>query len=291
MPHTKDHVLQTDFDLDAIDAKEIEEAAANLLRTGVTTTVSTSTSSSKSSSRGSRISITEQINRRFFEVPTPEEFLDNFEVAFGGFLSNMRDSGLSPGDIGLALDPATGLMDLLLGEYMGGLAQRAAAGEDIFSIVGTEEDFKLLRTEPGTESIEKGTSQNTTKGSSTSSGGSSTQSPTDPDEEKRAFDFGPQQPGAGAGDSEETSRSKQSGSSTSESDSKDTSLSTFKSVTQVLSAPKIAAVFSFSPGSFLDERFHGDAGELATFIASRKGERQRGRQTITGAPVVTARRT
>lgn len=290
MPDVKGHTLQTTFDLDAIDAKEIEAAAANLLKGGASSTVSTSTSTSQSSSRGSRISITEQINRRFFEVPTPEEFLDNFEVAFGGFLSDMRDSGLNPGDIGLALDPATGLMDLLLDEYMGGLAQRAAAGEDIFSIVGTEEDFKLLRTEPGTESIEKGTSESTTKGSSSSSGGSSTKSPTEA-EGGRAFDFGPQEPGSGTPGEKETSTSKQSGSSTSQSDSKDTSLSTFKSVTQVLSAPKIAAVFSFSPGSFLEERFHGDAGELATFIASRKGERQRGRQTITGAPVVTARRT
>lgn len=202
-------------------------------------------------------------------MPTPEKFLDNFEVAYGGFLETMRDSGLGSGDIGLALDPATGLMDRLLGEYMGGLAQRAEAGEDIFEIVGTEEDFELLRTEPGTESITKEERESVSTSGSSGGSGSRTERQTE--------------------DGEVVSTSTDKSSSTGKSTSKDTSLSTFKGVTEVLSRPEISAVFKFSPGDFLTERFHGDAGELATFVQSEKGVRQRQRQTLAGGTVVSGR--
>ena len=222
------------------------------------TSQSTSTSTSNQKTVSTRTSITEQISKRFFDVPTPEEFLNDFEVAYGGFLETMRDSGLGPSQIALALDPASGLMDTLMAEYMGGLAERANAGEDIFGLVGTEEDFELIRTEPGTESKTEGkdASVTTEQGSSQSAS---------------------------------TSGSGSSGSSSSKSTSEGTSESIFKEKTQVFSRPKIAAVFKFSPTDFLEERFHGDAGELATFVESEKGVRQRQRQTITGGAVVQGR--
>jgi hypothetical protein len=278
----------TDFDLTDAISKWMEENTAKLVAEQPTATTSTSTSATTGTTVGESISITEQISRRFFDVPTPEKFLDNFETAYGGFLENMRDSGLGPGDIGLALDPATGLMDLLLGEYMGGLAQRAAAGEDIFSIVGTEEDFELLRTEPGTESVTRGKSGSVS--TSRTGGTSSSRS------EKEGGQLGAaasqearggvvaRAPGVVSATSTGESRS------TSQQTSKQTSESTFKGVTELLSRPETAAVFKFSPTDFLQERFNGDAGELATFIQSRKGERQRQRQTLAGGPVVTARR-
>jgi hypothetical protein len=274
----------TDFDLTDAISKWMEEKTAKLVVEQPTATTSMSTSATTGTTVGESISITEQISRRFFDVPTPEKFLDNFEIAYGGFLENMRDSGLGPGDIGLALDPATGLMDLLLGEYMGGLAQRAAAGEDIFSIVGTEEDFELLRTEPGTESVtrEKSESVSTSRTGGTSSSKSEK-------ETGEVFDV--------AGDTQSvvpgktvTSTSTGESRSTSQQTSRQTRESTFKGVTELLSRPETAAVFKFSPTDFLQERFNGDAGELATFIQSRKGERQRQRQTLAGGPVVTARR-
>ncbi len=223
------------------------------------TSQSVSSSTSARTTKSTQSSITEQISKRFFDVPTPEEFLNDFEVAYGGFLEGLREEGLGTSQISLALDPASGIMDILMAEYMGGLAERANAGEDIFGLVGTEEDFELLRTEPGTESKTAGKDTSVTQ-------------------EK------------GASKTASTSGSGSTGTSASKSVSEGTSESIFKEKTQVFSRPKIAAVFKFSPTNFLEERFHGDAGELATFIESRKGERQRQRQTIAGAPVVTARR-
>jgi len=228
-----------------------------------TTSQSVSSSTSDRQSTGTSFSVTEQVSRRFFDVPTPEEFLNDFEVAYGGFLEGLREEGLGTSQIALALDPASGIMDILMGEYMGGLAERANAGEDIFGLVGTEEDFKLLREEPGTESETKRVDESV----SIEKGGSS---------------------GSSASSSGSSSSSK--GSSSGKSTSKDTSESTFKDTTEVFSRPKIASVFKFSPTDFLAERFKGDAGELATFIESRKGERSRQRQTLAGGPIVQARR-
>lgn len=222
------------------------------------TSQSTSSSTSSQSTVSTQSSITEQISKRFFDVPTPEEFLDDFEVAYAGFLEGMKENGLGPSQIALALDPATGLMDSLMAEYMGGLAERANAGEDIFGLVGTEEDFELIRTEPGTESKTKGQQESVTAGS-------------------------------GSSKSSSTSGSGSTSADSSKSTSKGTSESTFKDKTQVFSRPKIAAVFKFSPTDFLDERFHGDAGELATFVESEKGVRSRQRQTIAGGTVVQGR--
>ena len=257
-----------DFDEDGeapISLTDLEELLEDKVNDALaSTSQSISNSTNISQRKSTSFSITEQISRRFFDVPTPEKFLDDFEVAYGGFLDGLREKGLGPDSIGLALDPVSGIMDLLMDEYMGGLAAKAAAGEDIFSLVGTEEDFKLLRTEPGNESIRRDTdsSVETTQGSSTGSTSSSTGSSS-------------------------TSKGSTSGKSTSEG----TGTSIVKGKTEVLSRPEIASVFKFSPTDFLEERFHGDAGELSTFIESRKGEQSRRRQTLAGGPVITARRT
>ena len=238
--------------LDDIIAALVDERLAETSQATAAASVSASTSTRTTTSTQS--SITEQISKRFFDVPTPEEFLNDFEVAYGGFLEKMRDSGLGSSQIALALDPATGLMDRLMAEYMGGLAERANAGEDIFGLVGTEEDFELIRTEPGTESETKG--ETVTK----ATGETVTRADGEVVSEGTQVDV-----------------------------SKGTSESVFKEKTQVFARPKIAAVFKFSPTDFLEERFHGDAGELATFVESEKGVRQRQRQTLAGGVVVAGR--
>lgn len=245
-----------------------EEAKRAEATVGPTTSTSTSTSSSTGSTISKQTSVTEQISRRFFDVPTEEQFLDNFEIAYGGFLEKMRDQGLGGQFITLALDPATGLMDRLMSEYMGDLALRAERGESIFELVGTEEDFELIRTEPGSESITKGTSESISKSQTKGVSGGKTVR----DE-----------------DAEVTSKTSGASASTSEQVSKGTSESKFNEIVEVIARPEISAVFKFSPGDFLADRFHGDEGELATFIESEKGVRQRQRQTLAGGTVVAGR--
>ncbi len=242
-PGDEDELTLADIDslIDAEVDKRLEDISQRVATTtGRTTGVSTS--------------LTEQISRRFFDVPTPEEFLNDFETAYGGFIENMREQGLGSSAISLALDPATGLMDRLMSEYMGGLAERANAGEDIFGLVGTEEDFDLIRTEPGTESITTGETKQV-----------STQKTRVEGEEKPT--------------------------AVSQFETKTTQESKFKGETEVFARPKIASVFKFSPTDFLNERFHGDAGELATFVESEKGVRQRQRQTLAGGVAIAGRQT
>jgi len=280
-------MAEHEFDVDGAIEKWLEGKKNQLLIDRPTTSTSTSTSVKTGTTISHRASITEQISRRFFDVPTPEKFLDSFEISFGGFLENMRDTGLGSGDIGLALDPATGLMDRLMAEYMGDLAQRAERGEDIFEIVGTEEDFNLLRTEPGMESSTKGTSEET---SQSQSGGTTTGQSGKKGPQTGAQAAQEQRGGPGAPPTVTSTSTGKSG-STSKQTSKGTFESKFSEVVEVLSRPEISAVFKFSPGDFLSERFHGDAGELATFIQSEKGVRQRQRQTLAGGVVVAGRQT
>lgn len=247
----------TPFDWETIIRGLLDEA----LETAVTRSTGRTTTTGRTVSTD--VGATEQISRRFFDVPTEERFLDNFENAYGGFIQGMRERGLGSEDIALALDPATGLMDTLMDEYMGTLSQRALRGEDIFELVGTEEDFRLLRREPGTVSRTTGESKDVTTGETVSAGETTREG------------------GEVISTSEQISTQRHEAAGTRE--------STFREITEVLARPEIAAVFKYSPSEFLAERFENE-GQLAAFIQGRKGERARQRQTLAGAPVVGARR-
>lgn len=255
-----------------------EEAAKRLTTTGVSRTTGQGVTTGRTV--GTEFSITQQISRRFFDVPTEEEFLNNFENAFSGFLRGMGEKGLGGNDISLALDPATGLMDMLLADYMGNIAQRADQGEDIYELVGTEANYGLIRHEPGSESVTRGRGHQETRGGTTETGETVS---TD-----TSVSGKPGEEGKVTSTSEQVSTRENI--STQEHITDDTRESRFREITEVLARPQIAAVFKFSPTEFLEERFQGDAGELATFIQGRKGERERQRQTLAGAPTVTPRR-
>ena len=60
-----------------------------------------------------------QRTRVFLDIPTPEEFLDDFSNAFSGFAQRMVQGGLSGADLNTMLDPSSGFMQSMLGEYMG----------------------------------------------------------------------------------------------------------------------------------------------------------------------------
>ena len=78
---------------------------------------------------------------RFFDVTTPDKFLDNFEVGFRTFLKSQVESGaISSQDAIFAVLN----MDQFQGEYLAELGTRAAAGEDIFELTGLEGDQKKV---------------------------------------------------------------------------------------------------------------------------------------------------
>lgn len=276
--------------------------------------VSSSTSISTRRSVGRDVSFTDQISRRFFDVPTEEAFLNQFENAFSGFAQQAQAAGLGGGDLATMLDPSTGFMQQMLNEYIGELATRAARGEDIYRIVGTEEDFKLLRREPGSESLTRGRSTEVSTGEergtteSRSLGAGTTESGLDVEREAQravgSFGAGTtigdiaaiagQEPvtSRSIAESEDIARGTSIGRSTSTSET--TRESRFKEIVEVMSRPELAAVFKTSPLDYLTKRFgkldEKAIGRLSTEIRASKGQKQRIAQTAAGGEVAQARR-
>ena len=225
-----------------------QEAAAEerSRTTGETTTVSSRTSRSRS--RGRDVSVTEQISRRFIDIPTEEKFLDDFTNAFAGFAQGATAAGLGGGDLTamMSQDFVQGMMN----EYLGNLTQRALRGEELYELVGTEEDFRLIRREPGAESVTRGrsTEETRTEAGGTSRGRTTRETTAEGEGEPRTTT-----------ETTTTGRDTETGLSTSER----TRESRFRDITEVMSRPEISAVYKFSPTDFLGERFGGKLDEAA----------------------------
>ena len=259
-------------------AAQEEAARERSTTTGTSTSTSATTTTGQSTRRsrttGRDVSVTEQISRRFIDIPTEEKFLDDFSNAFAGFAQGAVAAGLGGGDLVamMSQDFVQGMMN----EYIGNLTQRALRGEELFELVGTEADFRLIRREPGTESVTRGrsTEETRTEGESTSEsrtrGGTTDESATE-----REGGGGSTRRETGTSTSTSTSRDTETGLSTSEK----TRESRFRDITEVMSRPEISAVYKFSGTDFLTGRF-GDKmdeatlGRLSTEIrASAAGKR------------------
>jgi len=86
--------------------------------------------------------------REYIDIPTPEEFLDEFNVALATHTQQLVETGE------LDRDTAQWIRDnpdILFDEYIGELGTRAAAGEQVFELVGLEGagEPELLGERPG----------------------------------------------------------------------------------------------------------------------------------------------
>ncbi len=84
--------------------------------------------------------------RRYIDVPTPEEFLDDFRNGLSTHLKNITGMG---GVSRLALGWVLDNMDMFLNDYLGTLGQMAARGEDIYNVVGATGEPQFLGERPG----------------------------------------------------------------------------------------------------------------------------------------------
>lgn len=99
--------------------------------------------------------------RKYMDVPTPEEFLDDFQNGFAAHVKSARQSGA------LSLNQARWLMDnpdIFFNDYLGELSQRAARGEQIFQPTKFDPSETYLGTRKGD------VSQNTTRGQTNTTG-------------------------------------------------------------------------------------------------------------------------
>jgi hypothetical protein len=223
-----------------------------------------------------------QITRVYIDVPTPEEFLDDFGNALAGYAQDMVEAGMSQGDLNLMLDPTTGFMQTMLNEYTGNLAQRAAAGEDIFEVAGVGGEEQLLGTRTGEVTVQDITRMTRTRAEEVlrESGEQVTEESL-----QRIIDEDTQR-------QQETIRETTDQVTTTERDETvtETGERRFEETEALISRPRLTPVYKFSPSDFLTERFGDDIGQLTAQIRGRKGERGRIAQTATGGPVVSARR-
>jgi hypothetical protein len=70
---------------------------------------------------------------RYIDVPTPEEFLDDFRTAFLGNVKTFTETGtLNRAE----MEWAQNNWDVFANEYVGALAQKAQKGEEVFKVIG-----------------------------------------------------------------------------------------------------------------------------------------------------------
>lgn len=105
--------------------------------------------------------------RKYIDVPTPEEFLDDFQNALAGHLqSGIQSGAVSHQAAQWALSHASQLLDT----YTGHLAQMAAQGQQIFKANLPSGDPQYLGTRIGDVTQTQGSTQTNTSGQSSSNG-------------------------------------------------------------------------------------------------------------------------
>ncbi len=256
--------------------------------TSTTTTTSSSGTSSKVSTVATDVDEVTSIARRvFFDIPTPEEFLDDFENAFAGFAQSMRDSGLGDTDLKAMLDPSTGFIQSMFSEYMGKVAQRAQQGEELFELVGTEgQPVKVGEREGQVTQVE------TTRVTRTEAEAILRQNGQEVTES--AIQTVIKESGEVSEADRKTITGSSGTTSATEESTVTTTAATKETVTEELfSRPGVARVFKFSPSDFLVEKFDAEdiddvsVGMLATLIRANAPRRR----PQTSAVSTSARRT
>ncbi len=252
------------------------------------TTISASGKSSKVSTTITDVDeVTDVARRVFFDIPTPEQFLDNFENAFAGFASSMKDAGLGDTDLRAMLDPSTGFIQSMFSEYMGKIAQRAQAGEELYELAGLTGETKQVGQREG-QVIETETTRLTVTEAEEilrKSGQEITTSAV----ESIIKESGK----VSAAESKTTTAISEAQDAISKSTVKTTATAKEITTENLFSRPGVARVFKFSPTDFLIEKFDAEeisdvsVGMLSTLIKANAPLRRR----QTGAVAVSARRT
>ncbi|KKK56646.1 hypothetical protein LCGC14_3062440, partial [marine sediment metagenome] len=280
--------------IDAYFERETAEAAGRAEEVSRTGDVSRSGDTRQTRTGTERISTTERIrgtetirsdefifqrNRVYIDVPTPEEFLDDFSNAFAGFGQDMLAAGMSPADLNILLDPGSGLMSGLLNEYMGNLAQRAARGEDLFDIAGLGGGEQFLGTRAGRRTDTTFGKKTVSKAKQTITRMTRTQaeevlrqtgrevtnenvkSVIDGDVQRQRESIATTQDQTTSA-TEDTTRT-ETGTTEEDITRTETGRSIFVEQEELFRRSKVTPIFKFSPTDFLGERFGGDTGMLA----------------------------
>ena len=109
--------------------------------------------------------------RRYIDIPTPEEFLDDFQTGFSTYVRGLRRSGA------IGVQAATWLMDnmeMFLGEYLGRLGEMAQRGEQVFKPTAVTGEVTPLGTRPGDVGVKRAAGETVTREAGTTRVGETT---------------------------------------------------------------------------------------------------------------------
>ena len=223
--------------------------------------------------------VTQRSLTQFVDIPTADEFLDNFQVGFTTYIGGLVDAGeLSSSDAQIARENS----NFFLNDYLAELGSRAAAGENIFKVVGVPgggsfqdalEQARLtedLGTRPGGTTVVETTAEGTVAEETTEQVVGTQTQVTDG------------VPSTVARDTEETvvSTTATTGQTT----------SVTEDIEQIVSRPNLAVVNILSPIDFLNQKFPS-AGALATTIRGRFGTASsQALRARSGSPLATGTR-
>ena len=294
MPHFPGHEEDADTN-DLLSGGELvacmldPECAAKLVSnlggdTGDTAVDRTTQTARDTFTRETVDEITNQIQRVFFAVPTPEEFLNDFGNAFSGFVANAAEAGLGGSDLQQLQDPRSGFMQQMLSEFMGEISQRAAKGEEIFELAGLGGEPEKVGDRPG-QRVETETERTTRLETEAATRGTTRTITTPVD--------GVEGGAAGEEAGEPVTRTTtEAGGETGTTETEAERRSVFEETEEIFQRPNITPIFKFSPSNFLLQRFGGETAEGAT--PEEKRDRFLGRLSTelrTSAPKVRPRET
>jgi hypothetical protein len=226
---------------------------------------------------------------RFVDIPTPEEFLDNFETAIVTQADTLRRTG--------AIDQAT--KDFMINnpgffyaDYLADLGRRAQAGEDIFRVVGLDQQPVKIGERVGEAVSEEITS--TLEAIRT--GTLTIEDVVERTIERLVGEAGTQQADGETGTSvqnltenitEQVNEIFRQFSAETSTEERVQRLTSF-TIEEVLQRPNLTTVFAFTPLDFLTERF--SPTELMNIAAAVPGRQAAARQQPFGAVPSAPRR-
>lgn len=206
-----------------------------------------------------------RIERVYFDVTTPEKFLDDFFTAFTGFAVSMVDAGLGDADFEQMLSPQSGFLNQMLNEFIGEQVRRAReSNESPYELVGVQGDPVFEGEREGdvsTTDIRRMTrteaeSQLRREGIAVTE--ESIQSTID-------ADFQSQQ-------NTQTVTSDETTTTTEDTTDIDSSSTEFVGTEQIFSRPRVEQVFKFSPADFLAGKFGSGDNDFESLDDEAKQE-------------------
>lgn len=163
----KDMLQGTPFDADLVQKTILASADPSQIDTSALLSGALNTSTNRTTNIVSdTVSRTDRTTTRYVDVPTPDEFLDDFDNAFSIHVEGLVQTGqLRPEVAQFAQQNRS----LFFGEYLREQVGRLLKGEPLYKVTGTSADERLIGSRRGEVTQDKGTSRQTERATSAAS--------------------------------------------------------------------------------------------------------------------------